>query len=166
MKHLLKRYKTTTKVVFACLLIASPWFIVQLGIFILAPDDPINDMPSCTENSGNCAHLGGGDDYRLIEKYASLIDIPAEKTYQNLLIYIEDSQGKVLVKESSEGGYFVHFVEVTSFWNFPDDVIVSIQSSDNNSIIEIHSESRLGWGDIGLNSERIATIYTKLSRTD
>tara|TARA_B100001109_G_scaffold236147_1_gene216356 strand:+ start:88 stop:588 length:501 start_codon:yes stop_codon:yes gene_type:complete len=165
-KQLLERYNLTTKVVLLCLLIASPWLIVQVGIFIIAPNNEINEMPLCPEKSGNCAHLGGGDDYRLNQNYASFIEIPATQIYQNLLDYIADNNGKVMVKEATDGSYFVHFVEVTSFWNFPDDVIVFIQASDHNSIIEIHSESRIGWGDIGLNPERIDLIYSAVSNID
>ena len=54
------------------------------------------------------------------------------------------------------------FVETTDFWQFPDDVVVSIQGTDSGSLLEIHSESRLGWGDIGLNAERIDRIYQEL----
>ncbi|MGB0700729.1 MAG: DUF1499 domain-containing protein [Candidatus Poseidoniaceae archaeon] len=30
-------------------------------------------------------------------------------------------------------------------------------------MIEIHSESRLGWGDLGVNPDRIDGIYLELS---
>jgi uncharacterized protein (DUF1499 family) len=49
---------------------------------------------------------------------------------------------------------------------FPDDVIVSIQASDSGSLLEIHSESRLGWGDLGVNPERIDNIYLELLSVD
>ena len=51
------------------LLIASPWLVVQIGIAVLAPDVEITDMPTCETTSGNCAHLGGGDDYRLLDQH-------------------------------------------------------------------------------------------------
>ena len=153
---------TAAKVILACLLLLSPWLIVQIGIVILAPDKEITEMPSCPKDSANCAHLGGGQDYRLVDEYSTIINLTAEESYQNLIDYIEDNDWEVLVKESSNASYYLHFVEITQFWKFPDDVIVSIIDSDEGSIIEIHSESRLGLGDIGVNSDRIDVIYSTL----
>ena len=36
-----------------------------------------------------------------------------------------------------------------------DDVVVSLQDNDSTTIIEIHSESRIGWGDLGVNPEEL-----------
>ena len=58
--------------------------------------------------------------------------------------------------------YYVHFVEKTSFWNFPDDIVIQISGNDEGCVIEIHSESRLGWGDVGINPERINKIHELL----
>ena len=78
--------------------------------------------------------------------------------------YIKANDWNVVYEETSQENYYVHFVETTKFWLFPDDVIVSIQASDSDvgSILEIHSESRLGWGDLGVNPERIDKIYDEL----
>ena len=141
------------------LLIASPWLIVQIGIIVLAPDTEITEMPTCQQDSGNCAHLGGGDDYRLNEIYATSIDKTSEEIYDNLMRYIDTNDWELLYENNGEDTYYVHFVETTDFWQFPDDVVVSIQGTDSGSLLEIHSESRLGWGDIGLNPDRIDTIY-------
>ena len=162
MKNLLGGFPKTTKIVVLILLIASPWLIVQVGIFVLAPDKEFDAMPICADDSGNCAHLGGGDDYRLNEQYSSIINLTADVVYDNLNGYLDDNAWDILIDESTDGGHYVHFVEVTSFWLFPDDVVVSIQDSGDSCIIEIHSESRLGWGDIGVNPARIDDIYSKL----
>ena len=144
------------------LLIASPWLVVQIGIAVLAPDVEITDMPTCETTSGNCAHLGGGDDYRLLETYSTSLNQSSSEVYESLVSYIKANDWKLVYEENSQENYYVHFVETTKFWLFPDDVIVSIQSSDSGSILEIHSESRLGWGDLGVNPERIDKIYDEL----
>ena len=61
------------------LLIASPWIVLQIGIAVLAPDEEISEMPTCETTSGNCAHLGGGDDYRLLETYATSLNKSSSK---------------------------------------------------------------------------------------
>lgn len=162
MKNLIGSFPKTTKKLVLILLIASPWLIVQVGIFVLAPDKEFDTMPICADDSGNCAHLGGGDDYRLNEPYSSIINLTADVVYDNLNEYLDDNGWDILIDESTDGTHYVHFVEVTPFWLFPDDVVVSIQDSGDSCIIEIHSESRLGSGDIGVNPARIDDIYSAL----
>ncbi len=155
-------FHVSTKAALLALIIASPWLIVQVGIVILGPDREITEMPVCDSTSGNCAHLGGGDDYRLNEQHPTLLELPAESVYNNLIRYIESNDWNFIYEDTTGGTYHVHFVETTKFWQFPDDVIVLIQPTNSGCIIEIHSESRLGWGDLGLNPERIDTIYDSI----
>ena len=162
MKNLIGNFPRATKAVVLIFLIASPWLIVQAGIFVLAPDKEFDTMPVCADDSGNCAHLGGGDDYRLNEQYSSVINLTSDEVYDNLNDYLDDKGWDILIDESTDGTHYVHFVEVTPFWLFPDDVVVSIQDSGDSCIIEIHSESRLGSGDIGVNPARIDDIYSAL----
>ena len=144
------------------LLITSPWLIVQIGILVLAPDVEISSMPTCEQDSRNCAHLGGGIDYRLNEVYPTSIDKASEELYEDLIQYIDTNDWELIYENNGEDTYYVHFVEITDFWQFPDDVVVSIQGTDSGSLLEIHSESRLGWGDLGLNPDRINTIYDSI----
>ncbi len=156
-------FHVATKVVLLALLVASPWLVVQISIAVLAPDAEITEMPTCETTSGNCAHMGGGDDYRVLETYATSLNRTSSEVYDSLMNYINSNGWEVLYEDSSQGYYFVHFFETTKFWLFPDDVLVSIQALDDGSLIEIHSESRIGWGDLGVNPERIDGIYLELS---
>ena len=144
------------------LLITSPWLIVQIGIVVLAPDVEISSMPTCEQDSRNCAHLGGGIDYRLNEVYPTSIDKASEELYEDLIQYIDTNDWELIYENNGEDTYYVHFVEITDFWQFPDDVVVSLPGTDSGSLLEIHSESRLGWGDLGLNPDRINTIYDSI----
>ena len=157
-------FHVATKVVLMALLIASPWIVLQIGIAVLAPDEEISEMPTCETTSGNCAHLGGGDDYRLLETYATSLNKSSSEVYDSLTNYINSNDWNVVYETSSKDGYYIHFVETTKFWLFPDDVIISIQGTDSGCILEIHSESRVGWGDLGVNPERIDKIYLELLR--
>ena len=151
-----------TKAALIALLIASPWLVVQVGIAILGPDREITEMPVCATNSGNCAHLGGGDDYRLNDIYPTSLNQSSSMVYEKLIEFVDSNDLELIYETTDATNYHVHFVETTKFWQFPDDVIVTIQSTDDGCIIEIHSESRVGWGDLGLNSERIDAIYSAL----
>tara|TARA_A100001388_G_scaffold271391_1_gene250136 strand:- start:2937 stop:3422 length:486 start_codon:yes stop_codon:yes gene_type:complete len=140
----------------------SPWLFSQAVIFVIASDQEIESMPICESNSGNCAHLGGGENYRINNSLPTQIDINSSQAWVIISNYIEDNNGKILIENGNGINYYVHFVEKTSFWNFPDDVVIQISGNDEGCVIEIHSESRLGWGDLGINPERINKIHELL----
>ena len=154
---------TLTKALLGVFLVLSPWLLVQVWILAAAPDQAIEEMPSCSDSSSNCAHLGGGDYHRMKVTTVILEDQSLEKTKSLALDYIDDQDGDILFEIENDGEYFVHFVEHTSFWLFPDDVVLLITAEgDNSSKIELHSESRLGAGDLGVNPERLEDFYNAL----
>ena len=154
---------TLTKALLGVFLVLSPWLLVQVWILAAAPDQAIEEMPSCSDSSSNCAHLGGGDYHRMEVTTVILEGQSLEETKSLALDYIDEQDGNILFEVESDGEYFVHFVEHTSFWLFPDDVVLLITAEgDNSSKIELHSESRLGAGDLGVNPERLEDFYNAL----
>ena len=93
---------------------------------------------------------------------ATLLESNSTVVWDKLLDYIEDNDGEILVESTSEYSYYVHFVEKTSFWKFPDDIVISITDTTDSCVIEMHSQSRLGRGDIGVNPDRLNAIYDLL----
>ena len=155
---------TWTKALLGVFLLLSPWLLVQGFILVAAPDEALEEMPICSDSSSNCAHLGGGDYHRMEVTTVILEGQSLEVTKSFAVDYIDDNGGDILFEYESESEYFVHFVEHTSFWLFPDDVVLSITAEgENSSKIELHSESRLGYGDLGVNPERLETLYDALT---
>ncbi|MEC7272215.1 MAG: DUF1499 domain-containing protein [Candidatus Thermoplasmatota archaeon] len=155
-------HPTVSKALLLTLLIASPWILVQGWILVGAQDESISSMEACTEGSANCAHLGGNADYRM-DVSSTFIDRSMEDIRSDLNDYITEYGCKILVEDASDSLYYVHFVERTPFWLFPDDVLVSIEQVDEDTVnIELHSQSRLGLGDLGVNPERLERIYDQL----
>ena len=153
---------TASKALLLVMLIASPWLLVQVWIFVGAQDESISSMEACSEGSANCAHLGGNADYRM-DTSSTIIDRSMEDIRSDLIDYISEYDCKILVEDASDSSYYVHFVERTPFWLFPDDVLVSIEQIDEDTVvIELHSQSRLGVGDMGVNPERLERIYDQL----
>ncbi|MGB1954194.1 MAG: DUF1499 domain-containing protein [Candidatus Poseidoniaceae archaeon] len=153
-----------TKTLAGVFLLLSPWVLVQVCILIAAPDEAIEEMPICSDSSSNCAHLGGGEYYRMEVTTVVLEGQSLQETRTLALDYIEEQDGEILFEIDSENEYFVHFVEHTPFWFFPDDVFLLITvEEDNSSRIELHSESRLGYGDLGVNPERLELFYEALA---
>lgn len=153
-----------TKTFAGVFLLLSPWFLVQIFILVIAPDEAFEEMPTCSDSSSNCAHLGGGEYHRMDLTTVVLEGQSLEETTSFALEYIDGQGGDILFESESESEYFVHFVEHTSFWLFPDDVVLLITAEgENSSKIELHSESRLGYGDLGLNPDRLEDIYEALT---
>ncbi|MDP6224370.1 MAG: DUF1499 domain-containing protein [Candidatus Poseidoniaceae archaeon] len=154
---------TISKAVLLAILLASPWLMVQAWIFIAAQDETISSMETCPDTSANCAHLGGDANYRM-DAQSTTIERSMDAVRIDLSKYVSEYDCEILEEEISESTYFVHFVEHTSFWQFPDDVLVMIEVIDEESVeIELHSESRIGLGDMGINPERLERIYNQLA---
>ena len=153
-----------TKTLLGVFILLSPWFLVQVWILAAAPDEAIEEMPVCSSSSSNCAHLGGGEYYRMDVTTVVFEGQSLEETKSRALEYIDEQDGDILFELETGDEYYVHFVEHTPFWLFPDDVVVSITADgDNSSKIELHSESRLGLGDMGVNPERLELLYDALA---
>ena len=106
--------------------------------------------------------LGGNANYRM-DVSSTFIDRSIKDIRSDLNDYITEYDCKILVEDASDSLYYVHFVERTPFWLFPDDVLVSIEQVDEDTVnIELHSQSRLGLGDMGVNPERLERIYDQL----
>jgi len=148
-------------------LLCSPWLLCQAWIAVGAPDEAFTSMPVCSEDSGNCAHLGDDAMYRMDGEYTLIVNQSVDEVWDKVQQYIDESGSDILFEEKNESGnYYTHFVERTSFWRFPDDVSVSAISPDGlegaYTRIELHSQSRLGQSDLGVNPERLENLYATL----
>tara|TARA_B100000073_G_C23532093_1_gene492409 strand:+ start:240 stop:716 length:477 start_codon:yes stop_codon:yes gene_type:complete len=153
---------TVSKTLLLIALVCSPWLMVQAWIFVAAQDESISSMKTCSDTSANCAHLGGDADYRM-DVQSTTIERSMDAVRTDLSDYISEYDCEILDENISESTYYVHFVEHTPFWQFPDDVLVMIENIDEETVeIELHSESRLGVGDMGVNPERLERIYDQL----
>ncbi|MGY8728340.1 MAG: DUF1499 domain-containing protein [Candidatus Poseidoniales archaeon] len=155
------RQKKATMLVF---LLCSPWLLCQAWIAVGAPDEAFTSMPVCSENSGNCAHLGGDAMYRMDGDYTLILNQSSDQVWDKVQQYIDESGSDILFEEKNESGdSYTHFVERTSFWRFPDDISVLISPlSDDTCSLELHSQSRLGQGDLGVNPKRLENLYATL----
>tara|TARA_B110001452_G_scaffold225622_2_gene199644 strand:- start:177 stop:671 length:495 start_codon:yes stop_codon:yes gene_type:complete len=147
-------------------LLCSPWLLCQAWIAVGAPDETIASMPTCAENSANCAHLGGDATYRMDGEYTLTVNLSSTELWLKVEQYIENTDGHILFEEGPLDGvgiHYVHFVERTSFWRFPDDVSVLVSALDDDTCsLELHSQSRLGQSDLGVNPDRLEELYASL----
>ena len=126
--------------------IASVILIQILGSFT-APAS--SDMPDqCPEESRNCARMMMG------------IDGTPEAVLSATMDWVE-MQEQTKVEQESETTS--HIVFRTALMMFPDDVFIETGCTENGTWIQVHSESRLGYGDMGVNQNRIDNLLEHLA---
>jgi uncharacterized protein (DUF1499 family) len=155
------------------LLLCSPWFVCQVWIQVSAPNEVWTSMPTCPTDSQNCVHLGGGaSQYEVPDEMSNELQSNATTVWLSLLDWVEENDLETLHKETNgTSDYYIHLVERTTFWRFPDDLVVRITQNENGdanqtlsgSVIEIHSQSRLGQDDLGVNNRRLEALHSHLS---
>jgi uncharacterized protein (DUF1499 family) len=79
------------------------------------------------------------------------------------MIEIVDSNNHELINKDRQNG-LIEAVS-TSFWfGFKDDLVIRIQASDNGSIMDIRSVSRVGQSDLGANAARIGKLIEDFNK--
>ncbi|HIF45637.1 MAG TPA: DUF1499 domain-containing protein [Candidatus Poseidoniales archaeon] len=110
--------------------------ILLVLIQLMSLPSALDIMPeSCPPDSLNC-------DHRIIA---------LEVSNQTLDQAMEDWQSSLIFTSSFEQG---HIVDRTLFMQFPDDIFY--QNSDQGIIL--HSQSRLGKSDLGVNAARMDSL--------
>jgi len=126
--------------------IACIMLIQILGAFT-APSS--SEMPEeCPEGSQNCARVMMG------------IEGTPEEVHTAAMNWV-DSQGRTEIEAQSETTS--HTVFRTPWMLYPDDFFIQTGCTENGTWIQIHSESRLGIGDMGVNQERIETLLDHMA---
>ena len=126
--------------------IACIMLIQILGAFA-APAS--SEMPEeCPEESQNCARMMMG------------LDGTPEEVHSAAMNWVE-SQGRTEVEVQSETTS--HTVFRTPWMLYPDDFFIETGCTENGTWIQIHSESRLGIGDMGVNQERIDALIDHMA---
>ena len=71
-------------------------------------------------------------------------------------------QGWELVN-ADQDNLTIEATETTTLWQFKDDVVIRIRASQNGSLIDMRSVSRIGRSDLGANAKRIELFLNKLT---
>ena len=125
--------------------IASILLIQTLGA-LTAPAN--SEMPEdCPEESRNCFRSMMGLDGTPQEVHAAAMDWV-------------NSQNRTSVETQAETTS--HTVFRTPWMLYPDDFFIETGCTENGTWIQIHSESRLGIGDGGVNQERVDALLNHM----
>ena len=121
-------------------------FLIQILGGFAAPES--SEMPSqCPEDSRNCAQT------------MMVFEGSPEAVHSAAMDWIQ-SQSRVSTVEETESTS--HTVFRTKWMMFPDDFFLESGCTANQTWIQVHSESRLGIGDMGVNQNRIDDLLNHL----
>lgn len=57
----------------------------------------------------------------------------------------------------------IEATDTTLFFGFKDDIVIRVRPSDNGSVVDMRSLSRVGTSDVGVNAKRIRAFLGRLS---
>ena len=145
------------------LLLLSPWLLVQGWILVGAPTPEHTTMPSCPEQTMNCASLSSSETVRMGAGLTTVIDANISEVWTAWEDWSEDNGLRnVLDDTQNDGERFSHRVAITPFWCFPDDVVVHFAVQGDDTAITLYSASRLGQSDLGVNPDRLENLHAAL----
>ena len=121
--------------------------VIQILGGLSAPKS--SEMPEeCPENSRNCARA------------IMILEGEPQAVHNAAMQWIE-SQSRTTVEAEDETTS--HTIFSSQWLMFPDDMFIETSCIGNETWIQVHSESRLGWGDYGVNQNRIDALLNHLN---
>lgn len=133
------------------------WLVAPLAIWLVslflvqvlgALAAPASGMPSdCPEDSQNCARGTMGFD-------ADPSEVLAAATAWQEPQMISTGEGEA------------HVVHHTRWMHYADDMFLEAGCNENGTWLHVHSESRLGISDLGVNQQRIDALFAYLDELD
>lgn len=122
-------------------------FLIQILGGFAAPSS--SEIPQqCPENSHNCARMMMG------------LEGTPEEVHSAAMDWI-NSQDRTTVQQETESSS--HTVFRTKWMMFQDDFFLETGCTENGTWIQVHSESRLGIGDMGVNQNRVDALLEYIS---
>jgi hypothetical protein len=122
-------------------------FLIQILGGLAAPNS--SEIPrECPENSLNCSRMMMG------------LEGTPEDVHTAAMDWI-NSQDRTTIQKQTESSS--HTVFRTQWMMFQDDFFLETGCTENGTWIQVHSESRLGIGDMGVNQNRVDALLNYLA---
>ncbi len=148
--------KPKTKQVIA-LGIVTLYVMGVLLIWIASPNLEFESYPSeCPEDSRNCSRIAP-EPHRATGDDGLHVAASKEEVLEFIEQWVESQPRTQIITKSQEAGY-IHSVFQSFVWRFSDDMLFHVGCDNGTAEIWIHSESRLGVGDMNVNPNRVVSF--------
>lgn len=161
-------FSNSKKIVIAIIIF---YVLTISSIQLIAPSEIVTEMPErCPEDSANCARIAhDGTSYRIGSSQAISIEATPSEVQVEIEKWLDEqfSGGVLYSNVNDDNTTFIHGVDRTSFWFFPDDVYTEITCDNSGkTLVTLQSESRLGIGDLNKNPERVSDLMEYLTQIE
>ncbi len=85
-----------------------------------------------------------------------------DRVYDVALAAAQAQDWEIVSQDRKSGE--IRAVATTRLWHFKDDVTLNISRSGKDCIVDMHSQSRVGKGDLGANARRIRAFQADLAK--
>ena len=146
--------------------IIAGWLILILLIQVANSMTAISSMPSeCPEDSMNCVRIAhDGTSYHSDGLEPLAFNASKEEMVSVVENWFEERWfASVLSVEDEGASTVIHGVDHTEFWFFADDIFVAVSCNGAVAELTLHSQSRLGEGDMGENHRRMSEFIEDIS---
>ena len=155
-----KDMETNESIIVFLIIIASSYFVMINVIYYLSPTTKYEEFPEKRFGKNNCTRIA--DNPNRGRNMKPIITNVAIKEIQNKLKNIIINMQRVKIINEKEG--FIHFIQITPFFRFYDDIFIKIFENKKKTNVWFQSQSRLGLYDFQTNEKRIKMIYNQIKK--
>ena len=155
-----KKDMEISSIVFILIFVAFSYFVMINVIYYLAPTDKRDDFPKKRFGKNNCTRVAEKPNRG--RNMEPIITNLSEKEIQGKLRKIITNMSNIKLINERKG--FIHFVQITPFFRFYDDVFVKIFENNGKTNVWFQSQSRLGLYDFQTNEKRVEFIHAELTK--
>lgn len=138
---------------------------VQISNIVSEPD--YDSFPtSCDDSEFKCSRIAPNPHRSTGESELRFPSTSIKTISESIESWVSDESLVNEVSRSEGVDYGLHIVVKTKWMRYADDVFFHVSCDGDDVVVWIHSESRLGVGDLGVNGGRIEDIREHLMSTD
>ena len=160
MFYLKSKKDMETSAIFLLIFIALSYFVMINVIYYLAPTVKHNEFPKKRFGKNNCTRIAENPNRG--KNMEPIITKLSENEIQGKLKNIINNMRKIKIINERNG--FIHFIQITSFFRFYDDIFIKIFQHNGKTNVWFQSQSRLGLYDFQANEKRVEYIHTELKK--
>lgn len=134
--------------------------VIQVSNAIVAPES--DDFPTSCDESYKCSRLAPNPHRSTGETELRFSNTSIFLISNSINSWISDNQFNQEVSRNEGIKLEIHIIVKTKWMRFADDVFVHVECDGDDAVVWIHSESRVGISDVGLNEKRINDIRDQL----
>ena len=91
----------------------------------------------------------------------AVLDVPKGQAFERALAAARAMGWEIVASDVEEGR--IEATDRTFWFGFRDDVVIRLTPSENRTIVDVRSKSRVGGSDVGTNARRIRSFLERLT---